>query len=47
MVQMTYYQFLSRRVPRLTIETLEARFLNNLNPQRAAVTDFKNSLNFF
>ncbi|USS85683.1 AAA family ATPase [Fructilactobacillus myrtifloralis] len=47
MVQMTYYQFMRRRVPRLTVETLEQRFDESLTDETQNVTTLKNSLAMF
>ncbi|USS86212.1 AAA family ATPase [Fructilactobacillus cliffordii] len=47
MVQMTYYQFMRRRVPRLTVETLEQRFDESLTDETQNVTTLKNSLTLF
>ncbi|ANZ57882.1 ATP-dependent DNA helicase [Fructilactobacillus lindneri] len=47
MVQMTYYQFINRRVPHLEVETIQQRFDENLDIQQRNIADFKNSLDFF
>ncbi|USS88413.1 AAA family ATPase [Fructilactobacillus hinvesii] len=47
MVQMTYYQFMRRRVPRLTVETLQQRFDESLMDEPHNVTTLKNSLELF
>ena len=47
MVQMTYYQFMSRRVPHLQVETLQERFEEALDPKQQNVTTFKSSLVFY
>lgn len=45
MVQMTYWQFISRRVPNLAVSTLFDQFENQTENQ--SITNFKNSLTFF
>lgn len=47
MVQMTYYQFMSCRVPHLQVETLQERFEEVLDPKQQNVTTFKSSLAFY
>lgn len=45
MVQMTYWQFVSRRVPKMQVENLVEQFENDQEPSK--VSEFKNSLAFF
>lgn len=47
MVQMTYYQFMSRRVPHQEVETLQERFEAEEQGKQKDVAKFKNSLAFF
>lgn len=47
MVQLTYYQYTQRRVPKLKIETLQERFEKENQPQQASVKQLKESLAFF
>lgn len=47
MVQLTYYQYTQRRVPKLKIETLQERFEQENQVQQATVKQFKESLAFF
>lgn len=47
MVQMTYYQYASRRLPKLKLETLQERFEENLTDAEQAVVDFKGTSVYF
>ncbi|KRM59017.1 RNA polymerase recycling motor HelD [Secundilactobacillus malefermentans] len=47
MVQMTYYQFLGRRVPNMKVETLTERFAENESTSQKRINDVINSLAFF
>lgn len=47
MVQMTFYQYAKRRVPKLHVETLRERFEEDNDVATKAAKDLKDSLNFF
>lgn len=47
MVQMTFYQYAKRRVPRLAVETLRERFEESNDVVSRAVKNLKDSLSFF
>jgi len=47
MVQMTFYQYAKRRVPKLHVETLQERFEEDNNDQERAAKNLKDSLSFF
>ena len=47
MVQMTYYQYASRRLPRLQLETLQERFEEQLTGRRKQIVDLKGSSRYF
>lgn len=47
MVQMTFYQYAKRRVPKLHVETLQERFEESNDDRDRAVKDLKDSLSFF
>ena len=47
MVQLTYYQYASRRLPRFELETLQERFEENLSPAQKRVNDFKGTRDYF
>ncbi|MBM7617126.1 DNA helicase-2/ATP-dependent DNA helicase PcrA [Weissella uvarum] len=47
MVQMTYYQYASRRLPRFEIETLQERFEAQPGPKEKQIIDFKGTLDYF
>lgn len=47
MVQMTFYQYAKRRVPKLHVETLQERFEKETEPQGRAAKKLKDSLVFF
>ena len=47
MVQMTYYQYVKRRLPKLHVETLQERFEKDQAPLKQKVKKLKDSLDFF
>lgn len=47
MVQMTYYQYASYRLPRMQVETLQQRFETENTPAMAKITKLEGSLAFF
>ncbi|RRK10302.1 ATP-dependent DNA helicase [Lactiplantibacillus garii] len=47
MVQMTYYQYASYRLPRMKVETLQQRFETENTPAMAKITKLEGSLAFF
>lgn len=47
MVQMTYYQYASYRLPRMQVETLQQRFETENTPTMAKITKLEGSLAFF
>ncbi|MFC6205896.1 RNA polymerase recycling motor HelD [Levilactobacillus tongjiangensis] len=47
MVQMTYYQYAGRRLPKIDVETLAQRFDESNTPAQKAINQLKGSLNFF
>lgn len=47
MVQMTYYQYASYRLPRMQVETLQQRFETENTPAMAKITQLEGSLAFF
>ncbi|WP_405076460.1 RNA polymerase recycling motor HelD [Ligilactobacillus acidipiscis] len=47
MVQMTFYQYAKRRVPRLHVETLQERFEESNDEQERKAKNLKDSLSFF
>lgn len=47
MVQMTYYQYASRRLPRFKLETLQARFEGQPNAAEKKIINFKGSMAYF
>ena len=47
MVQMTYYQYSGRRVPKLAIETLSQRFSEDYTDAQKRIDALKGSLDFF
>ncbi|WP_288530056.1 RNA polymerase recycling motor HelD [uncultured Secundilactobacillus sp.] len=47
MVQMTYYQYAGRRLPKIQIETLSQRFSEDYSPAQQAIDRLKSSLTFF
>ncbi|MFB9768920.1 RNA polymerase recycling motor HelD [Lactiplantibacillus modestisalitolerans] len=47
MVQMTYYQYASYRLPRMQVETLQQRFETENTPAAAKVTKLEGSLAYF
>ncbi|MCR5525242.1 MAG: AAA family ATPase [Lactobacillus sp.] len=47
MVQMTYYQFANRRVPRLHVETLAQRFTSSQDPTTKKAVQLTTSLAYF
>ncbi|WP_251898391.1 RNA polymerase recycling motor HelD [Lactiplantibacillus paraplantarum] len=47
MVQMTYFQYASYRLPHMQVETLQQRFETENTPQMAKITKLEGSLAFF
>ncbi|KRL05647.1 RNA polymerase recycling motor HelD [Liquorilactobacillus oeni] len=47
MVQMTYYQYTQRRLPKLKVETLQQRFERKLSTSESKIQKLKNSVVFF
>ncbi|KRL00530.1 ATP-dependent DNA helicase [Liquorilactobacillus capillatus DSM 19910] len=47
MVQMTYYQYAQRRLPRIKVETLQERFEAQRTATQQKILNLKNSLYFF
>lgn len=47
MVQLTYYQYASRRLPRFELETLQERFEEDLSPAQKRVNNFKGTRDYF
>lgn len=47
MVQMTYFQYASRRLPNMQVETLQERFEEDNTPAKKHIQVLKNSLAFF
>lgn len=47
MVQMTYFQYASRRLPNMQVETLQERFEEDNAPAKKRIQVLKNSLAFF
>ncbi|MGF7437398.1 RNA polymerase recycling motor HelD [Lentilactobacillus senioris] len=47
MVQMTFYQYSSHRLPNMQVETLGERFDEQFNPEKKAATTMKGSLQYF
>ncbi len=47
MVQMTYYQFMGRRVPNMQVETLTERFSQDMSPAQKRTNELVSSLAFF
>ena len=47
MVQMTYYQYAQRRLPRVSVETLQERFEAKRTEAQQKILSLKNSLHFF
>ena len=47
MVQMTYYQYAQRRVPKIHVETLQERFEEDNHPIQRKLNALKSSLNLF
>ncbi|CAH0418913.1 RNA polymerase recycling motor HelD [Periweissella ghanensis] len=47
MVQMTYYQYAMRRLPKIQVETLQERFEEHNDAANENITRFKGSLAFF
>lgn len=47
MVQMTYYQYAGRRLPKIDVETLAQRFDESNTPAQKAINQLKGSLSFF
>ena len=47
MVQMTYYQYAGRRLPKIDVETLAQRFDESNTPAQKKINQLKGSLAFF
>lgn len=47
MVQMTFYQYSSHRLPSIKVETLSQRFDDQFEPQTQKLNDFKGGLDYF
>ena len=47
MVQMTFYQYSSHRLPNMQVETLGERFDEQFDPEKKAATTLKGSLQYF